>query len=140
MFRGFFRQHPLSDPELTKLEDAAVKDKHAARALIDYLQQDEGRMRIQESGDFCGLGDIILPEALIKLASEDRRTAISHILTLDEASAGAKIPFTYPPVFTVDGKVMIPDDEDLRRLSIIIRGAWASKSVVSCCPQQEGDQ
>lgn len=140
MLRGFLRQQPIADTELTRLEDAAVRDNLAARALIYYLFQDAERMYVQEAGDFCILGDVIISEAVIKLASEDRRTTISHRLNLDEASSGATLPFANSPVFSVDGKVMIPDDEDLRRLSKIIRSAWASKNVVSRCSQQEGDQ
>lgn len=139
VLKGFLRQHPIADTELTKREDAAVLDNLAARALIDYLLEDAERMCVQEAGDFCSFGDIIIPEAVIKLASEDRRTTISHRLTLDEASTGAKLPFANSPVLKVDGKLMLPDDEDLRRLSKIIRSAWASKNVVSRCSHQDGD-
>ena len=131
MIAGFLRQLPNADRALTSLEDAAVSDHCNVQALLDHLLEgDAGRM-VRNSGDFCGPGDCILPEAKIELASKSRRTTISHCLTLDEASIGAPLPFAFPPVLKIDGKKIPVGPGDAERMSHAIRTAWAAAKIVS---------
>lgn len=131
MLMGFLRQPPNTDSELTALEDAAGRDGQATAALLDYLLQEDGTLSIREAGDFCDMGDVILSEAQIKLATKSLRTIISHTLTLDEAGQGAPLPFQHPPVLKVDGTIIQTDPADVARLSRAVRAAWAQKNVVS---------
>lgn len=131
MLFDFFRRSPRVYLVLTALEDAAARDCHAATALLDYLLLDDGNLEIREAGDFCDLGDIITPEAEIKMATKSRRTIISHRLTLEEAGRGGPLPFEHPPVLKIDGKQIPIIPTDLVRLSQAVRIAWGHKNVMS---------
>ena len=93
MIAGFVRQLPNADRALTLLEDAAISDHQQIKALLDHLLTDSSGLVVRESGDFCGPGDFILSEAVIKLASKSRRTTVSHYLTLEEAGKEPPSPF-----------------------------------------------
>lgn len=131
MILGFILQPPHADLELTTLEDAAVSDNQTVSALLDYLLQEEGSLTVRKAGDFCEQGDIIIPEAEIRLASQSLRTSISHMLTLDEAGQGAPLPFLHPPVMKIDGTRIPVGPTDVARISRVIRSAWAQTKVVS---------
>lgn len=131
MIAGFLRQPPNADRVLTGLEDAAISDHLRVTALLDHLLANAGGLIVRKSGDFCGPGDIIISEATIQLASQSRRTTVSHCLTLDEAGKGAPLPFTHPPVLKIDGKKISIGPEDTERLSVAIHAAWATSKILS---------
>ncbi len=135
---GFVRQLPNADRALTLLEDAAISDHQQIKALLDHLLTDSGGLVVRESGDFCGPGDFILSEAVIKLASKSRRTTVSHCLTLEEAGKGAPLPFSQSPVLKIDGKRIPVGPEDTERLSRAVRTAWSTARIVSPLVAAEG--
>ena len=131
MIAGFLRQLPNADRVLTGLEDAAIRDQLSVSSLLDHLLANTGSLVVRKAGDFCGHGDIILSEAEIQLASQSRRTTVSHCLTLDEAGKGAPLPFSHPPVLMIDGKKIPVSPEETERLSRAIRAAWAATKIIS---------